>query len=202
MAAYSNINTRNDLDDALIPTALSAVDQKNVAQTVMLGPTFTIPSTDRTHVISLNTSYQFLRDKTASVEGVPEVKFDNISATAAYSLAFAGGFAVNAASGLVSSKTPATDAGAVSFSVGTSTSLLRRRARLALQGGWSRNTLDFAGTTDGSLSSRQLSVRLSGTYRIPDGSTIRLSTRGLRNSGELTGSFNELQVSLRVERRF
>jgi hypothetical protein len=201
-AAYSNMSTRNDLNESL--SALSVADQRNVAQTIMVGPTFTIPSSTLTHVITLYTTYQFLRDKTPASDQsrVVEVKFDNLAATAAYSIAFANGFSLNSSAGMLSSKTPTTDAGALSITVGGSTSLLQRRARLSLGGGWSRNSLDFPAEDLASLTSRQLSLRFAGSYRLPTGSQIRLTTRGLRNSGDLTGSFNELQVSLRVEHRF
>jgi hypothetical protein len=199
--AYSNMSTRNDLDNSLSTLPMAA--QRNVAQTVLFAPTFTIPSPRRTHVLAVNTSYQFLRDRTVNSDATfPEAKFDNLAATVSYSLAFSGGVALNATTGLVSSKTPTADAGAVSLSAGTSTSLLRSRARVGFQGGWSRNTLDVIGTASESLTSQQLSLRLTGTYRAPGGSTIRLSARGLRSTGDLTGSFDELQISLRLEQHF
>ncbi len=199
VAAYSNMMSRNEIDESAL--SLTVAEQRNLAQMFMLAPTFTVVGVDRTHVISLNTTYQFLRDKgDAANEFSP--KFDNLSATAAYAVAFATGYSINASAGYLSSKTPFTDAGAINLSLGGGTSFSDRRARISMTGGWSRNTLDISSADATSLSANQLSLRITGSYRVPSGSTVRLSVRALRNSGDLTSSFNELQATLRFEHRF
>lgn len=75
-----------------------------------------------------------------------------------------------------------------------------------MTGGWARNSLDvrpaIAELSPLSLNSTQFSLKLVGSYRIPSGSIVRLSVRGLRSSGDLTPGFRELRTVLKIEHRF
>ncbi|MBT8399171.1 MAG: hypothetical protein KJO98_01745 [Rhodothermia bacterium] len=203
-AAYSNFRTLNELEDVPVSTDLS--DQKNVAQMFMVGPAFTVINGSTTHVITTSATYQFLRDKAADPDSPPVADFDNFTATAAYAVAFSGGTSFNASAGFLSSSTFTTDAGALSLTIGAGQSFASRRARLGMTAGWSRNSLDvqpaIAELSQLSLSSTQLSLKLVGSYRVPSGSIVRLSVRGLRSSGDLTPDFRELRTVLKIEHRF
>ncbi len=203
-AAYSNLRSLNELEE--IPVSADISDQKNVAQMFMVGPAFTILNGSATHVITTSATYQFLRDKAADSDSPAVSDFDNLTATAAYSAALSGGTSFSASIGYLSSSTFAADAGAISLTLGAGRSFAKRRARLGLTAGWSRNSLDVQPTIAEvgapSLSSTQLSLKLVGSYRIPFGSIVRVSVRGLRSSGDLTPGFRELRTVLKIEHRF
>jgi len=191
-----------------------ALEQKQMSNSIMVQPTYTLLVGQTAHSISLAGSYETLTNKypgSSSSSGQSN-NFTNINTTLNYSVSLPSGLMLNASGNYLISDAGATKTSNVGLNFGTGYSFFEQKLMVNLNIGLSQNNIDrkqlgqSADTTAASTSvvAQQGNVNLSATYRLPNSDNIRLTIRN-NNNNQVKGqgnSFQELQARLQYQHQF
>lgn len=182
--------------------AYASLTQRQVAQTVMLAPTFMLRAGAIMHTISLNGTLQTFSDQRPRSMSGPSADFTNVNSSLTYALAFPSGLTVGLSGTALRSKAATMTTDSFGLQTHAGASLMKRLLSLTISGGVSStsSTSDVLAT----ISSRQLVGSLGASYRVTPADVVRLSVRGLSSqaTGGYAAPFREVQTQLRYEHRF
>ncbi len=160
--------------------------------------------------------------------------FTNFSSGISYGTSFPGGVSFNVSGNFLRNEMNTSKNTGYSLNASTGYAFFERRLTTNLMLGWSQNGIEYVqivdqedplmsaqyikrisrqlsdnnGIIEGEYVvrrwSRQFMMNLSASYRLPNGNSIRLMTRGLLNKPSADGgqAYDEMHASLRYEHRF
>ncbi len=231
MFSYMQMNNANNPVDPTLP-GMAEMQQEQMSRNFMFAPSLVIMSGPMTHTISVNSAYQTLDDQSqAALDGIRQpISFTNITTGLSYGTMLPGGLNMSLSGNYIHNEVQTTTNRGYAINTSSGYSFLENRLSTNVSVGWSRNGVEYVQIVEEPLPdpdlpvngdpshpngplegeyivrqwSRQLTMNLSASYRLPNGNPIRFMIRGLLSKApEGTGrDFNEMQATLRYDHRF
>lgn len=203
---YTNGLTTNEAVRADAPNA-SQVQKRLLSQSATFSPTVTLRSGETMHVLSLNSSYQTLADKSLSVllGERPGSGYHTINGTFSYSLTLPSSLALSATTSMQLNESDAREASSLGVHLAAGYAFFKRTLSVKLNAGLTHSDNTIKNTDvarDGRV--QQWQLNLNAVYKLFNGDTVQLAMRGTaqRPFAPDQESARDLQATLRYEHRF
>lgn len=197
--AYQRVVNENEpasSDPAYVPLA-----RRQVAQTIMLAPTFILRTGATTHTLTATSTLQVFSDESPGSTGGRSTEFTNVSGSLIYALALPSGLTAGLSGNALQSDAGAMTTQSLGLQANAGAALLERTLSITLSAGVTNTSSTAFGVE---TTAQQLIGTLGASYRVTSADAVRLTVRGLSNqaTGNRTTAFQEMQAQLRYERRF